>query len=115
MKRKFLCWTAVSIIIMLVLPYLAANFVKGDAAMAVCFLLFFVVNPIHSIVMGLLAGRAMKQLWNLPIISAIIFLLGTWMFFDPGESAFMMYAGIYLTIGIVVMFLSAFLYRKLQR
>ena len=62
MKRKFLYWTAVSIIVMLILPYFAANFVKGDAAMAGCFLLFYVVNPIYSVVLGMLAGKAIKQM-----------------------------------------------------
>ena len=115
MKRKFLYWTAVSIIVMLILPYFAANFVKGDAAMAVCFLLFYAVNPIYSVVLGMLAGKAIKQLWSLPIISAILFLLGAWMFFDPGEAVFIMFAGIYLIIGVAVMLLSAFFHKKLQR
>ncbi len=34
-------------------------------------------------------------------------LLGTWIFFDPGESAFVIYAGLYLVIGIVSMLFSS--------
>lgn len=32
---------------------------------------------------------------------------GTWIFFDMGEGAFAIYAGIYLVIGIVSMFVSS--------
>lgn len=53
MKKNFILWLAVSAVIMLVLPWLAVTFVKGDAGMAACLLLFFAVNPIYSVAMGL--------------------------------------------------------------
>ena len=45
MKRSVILWLAVSAVIMFALPWLAVTFVKGDAGMAVCFMLFYAVNP----------------------------------------------------------------------
>ena len=106
MKYNFFTWLSISFIIMILLPWLTVTFVKGDAGMAVCFLLFYVLYPIYSIVVGVSAGRNIKEMWSMPIISAILFLLGTWIFFDMGEIAFFIYAGLYLIIGIFFMIAS---------
>ena len=55
MKKKIIFWLAVTAVIMLALPWLAVTFVKGDAGMAACFVLFFAVNPIYSVVIGIFA------------------------------------------------------------
>ena len=44
MKKNIILWLAVSAVVMLALPWLAVTLVKGDAGMAVCFLLFFALN-----------------------------------------------------------------------
>ena len=54
MKNNFILWIIISLAIMLVLPWLAVFFVKGDAGMAVCFILFFAVNPIPAWFMDIL-------------------------------------------------------------
>lgn len=114
MKKIFICWLAVSAVVMLVIPWAAATFVKGDAGMAVCFLLFFAINPIHSVAIGSFAGKEMKRLWSLPVISAVLFLCGTWIFFDMGETAFILYAAAYLVLGIVAMLISMCIRKKVQ-
>lgn len=86
--------------IMLALPWTTVTWIKGDAGMAVCFLLFYAVNPVYSLAAGAFAGRSGKRLWSLPVISAMLFLCGTWIFFDPGESAFLLYAAVYLFLGM---------------
>ena len=113
MKKKYIMWFILSAFVMLLLPWVAVTLVKGDAGMAACFVLFFAVNPLYSIVIGIFAGRNFKEMWSLPVISAVLFLLGTWIFFDMGERAFLMYAGIYLIIGIVVMFVSALISKSI--
>lgn len=112
MKNNFILWFIVSMVIMLILPWLAISFVNGDEGMAVCFTLFFAINPIYSVVMGIFAGKDIKNLWEMPIISAVLFLLGSWIFFDMGERAFILYAGIYLILGVVTMFMSMIVHRK---
>ena len=91
MKKNIIFWLAVTAAIMLALPWLAVTLVKGDAGMAVCFLLFFALNPLYSVILGVFAGKDMKHLWSLPIVSAALFLIGTWIFFDMGEMAFVLY------------------------
>lgn len=115
MKNNFILWVIISLVIMLVLPWLAVSFVKGDAGMAVCFILFFAVNPIYSVILGVFAGKNIKRLWGMPVISAVLFLLGSWIFFSMGERAFILYAGVYLILGIAAMTISMIIHRKAQR
>lgn len=115
MKNNFILWVIISLIIMLALPWLAVSFVKGDAGMAVCFILFFAINPIYSVILGVFAGKNIKRLWGMPVISAVLFLLGSWIFFSMGERAFILYAGVYLILGIAAMIISMIIHRKTQR
>ncbi len=114
MKKNIILWLAASAVVMLAFPWLAVTFVKGDAGMAVCFLLFFAVNPLYSVLIGAFAGKDVKHLWSLPVISAVLFLIGTWIFFDMGETAFILYAAVYLVIGIMAMLISMFIRKKTQ-
>ena len=115
MKKNIILWLAVSAVVMLALPWLAVTFVKGDAGMAVCLILFFAINPIYSVAIGVFAGKDVKHLWSLPIVSAALFLIGTWIFFDIGEMAFVLYAVVYLALGIVTMLISMIIRKKAQR
>ena len=83
--------------------------------MAVCLLLFIAINPIYSVVIGIFVGKDVKHLWSLPVISAMLFLIGTWIFFDMGEMAFVLYAVVYLVLGIVTMLISMIIRKKAQR
>lgn len=40
-------------------------------------------------------------------MAAVLFLLGAWIFFEPGEGTFVIYAGVYLVIGMVSMLFSS--------
>ena len=113
-KRSCIVLVALSFAIMLFLPWSAVTFVKGDAGMAVCFLLFYAVDPIYSAIAGYFAGRDIRRMWSLPVICAAAFLLGTWLLFDMGERAFILYAGIYFLIGTAVMLLSAFAKKQVR-
>ena len=115
MKKNIILWLAASAVVMLAFPWLAVTFVKGDAGMAVCFLLFFAVNPLYSVLIGAFAGKDVKHLWSLPVISAVLFLIGTWIFFDMGETAFILYAAVYLIIGIMAMLISMFIRKKTKK
>ena len=105
--RRLLGWAAGSALVMLGLPGLAVAFLRGDAGMGVCLLLFFAVDPAWSVFLGALAGRDGKRLWSLPLLSAALFLAGAWTFFDRGEWAFLLYAAIYLALGLAAMLVSA--------
>ena len=115
MKQNIILWLAASMAVMLVLPWFAVTFVNGDAGMVVCFLLFFAVNPLYSVIIGAFAGKDIRHLWSLPVISAVLFLIGTWIFFDMGETAFILYAAVYLALGIVTMLISMLIKKKTQK
>ena len=109
MRKELIRWLLLSAFIMLVLPWMAVHFAGGDAGMAVCFILFYAVNPIYSIITGVYAGRDVRYLWELPVISPALFLIGTWLFFDMGEIAFIIYSVCYLGLGMFAMAISALL------
>ena len=99
------------LILMIGCPWLAVTF-AGTAGMAVCFLLFYAINPLFSIACGVFAGKNIKKLWGFPIFNAGMFLVGTWLFFEMGELAFWLYCGVYLIIGICSMLVTAWLNKK---
>lgn len=115
MKTKLIGWLIGSAAVMLLLPWAAVTFAQSDAGMAVTLLLFFAIDPIYSIISGIFTGKHIKELWSLPVMAAVLFLLGAWISFDPGEGAFVIYAGIYLVIGIVSMLLSSRLNARKQQ
>lgn len=43
--KKLILWIIASTVIMLAFPWLAVTFIKGDGGMAVCFILFFCIEP----------------------------------------------------------------------
>ena len=104
--KKIIFWLISSAAIMLALPWLTVTSANGSNGMMVCLFLIFVLNPIYVIITGVHAGRNIKRRWGLPIFTAVFFLAGAWLFFDPGEKAFILYASIYLVLGIVTMLIS---------
>lgn len=95
-------WILGALALMVGCPWLAVTF-AGEAGMAVCFILFFALNPLFAIFGGLAAGKALRRLWCLPFVTAGAFLLGTWLFFRPLDSVFLLYAAVYLLLGLVAM------------
>ena len=89
-----------SLLIMILLPFLFVTFAKGDNGMAICFVLFYVINPLFSICLGYKADK-----WIYPVVNSLLFLMGTWIFFDMGEIAFVYYAMVYLILGLITMFI----------
>lgn len=79
--KKFLPWIIASGVIMLGLPCLAVTFLEGDSGMATCLILFFAVEPyLRNLMPGVYAGKDIKKLWASPILTALFFLAGTWLF-----------------------------------
>ena len=109
--KKLLYWSAATLALMIAGPWLAL-LAGGMDAMGLCFLLFFAVNPLFSLICGVFAGRDIKQLWSLPIIVAGFFVAGVWIHFEMGEPAFLLYAGCYLVIGVLAMLIGAWVKRK---
>lgn len=89
------------IIIMLIIPLIAVNTVKADAGMLVAIALFFVVNPILSIFIGIASGKDIRFFWFMPIVIAILFWIFSSLTF---KTAFpILYSAVYLIITAVSM------------
>lgn len=108
-------WMLVSTIVMCLLPVLVAVLAPSEAGMMACMILFFVVNPIYSAVVGVVAGKKGGVMYVVPVVSALMFVLGTWILFGWAEFTFVLYAVYYLIISIIVMFLVALLNIRNQR
>ena len=104
--KKWIRWTLGAAAVMVLLPWLAVRFVKGDAGMAAVFVLFFAADPLFCAAAGWAAGKGNRMGVFFPLIPAGLFLAGTWIFFEPGEPAFVRYACIYWILGTAAMALS---------
>ena len=104
-KRNAVC-ALIAALVALLLPWLAVTLVKGDGGMAICFLLFFAVNPITAILLGIFSGGNIRGAWFYPLLFAVLFLLRAWVIFAMAETAFVLYAVIYLLLGYAAMLLT---------
>lgn len=112
MRKAAICWALVSVIVMLVLPWMAVTFVSAQAGLAVSFLMFYVVNPICVVAIGVFAGKDIKRLWYQPAVTSVLFLVGIWVFFETLDSAFIMYAASYLGLGMLAAVISGIVRKK---
>ena len=56
MTKRTIIPLLIAALVALLLPWLAVTFAKGDNGMAVIFLLFFAVNPIAAVLLGVFSG-----------------------------------------------------------
>lgn len=114
-KKAITMWLAITIAVMLLLPFAVVRLASECSGMALCMILFFIINPMYSAILGYRCGKDVRRMWNLPLVSAIAFLAGTWIFFDIHELWFIAYAVVYLIIGYVALFISKYLNRHVQK
>ena len=70
--KKLAYWIALAIFLMIGCPWLTVTF-AGVNGMAVCLLLFFVINPLFCVLCGIFAGKQLRRTWLLPFITVILF------------------------------------------
>ncbi len=102
-NKNYIYWLCATMAIMIILPFAIARLASECSGMALCMMLFFIINPIYSVILGYHCGKDIRRLWNLPLVSSVAFLAGTWIFFDIHELWFIVYAIVYLTIGWITM------------
>lgn len=88
---------------MLLVPVAIVRFAPAGAGMGLMFILFFAIDPIFSIALGVFSGRNIRIYWFIPLLNAIVFLLSMWLIFTIVEISFSVYAIIYLTVGVIAM------------
>ena len=92
---------AIIVATMLIIPLVAVNTVKADAGMLVAMMLFFLVYPAFSIVIGIIAGKDIKFFWFTPLLIAGLF----WAFSSlTYKTAFpIVYSAIYFVVSAIGM------------
>lgn len=104
-KRNCIC-TGMSILIMLAFPWCAVTFIKGDGGMAAVFLLFYVIDPIAAAAVGVFSGRYVPSAWFQPLFLGVLFILGSWISFEMGQGAFVIYGLVYVVLGYTAMLIT---------
>ena len=103
LTKKILLAVFTIILVMLVFPVLAVNFAPGDAGLAICFILFFLVDPLAVILLSVMAGTDLRKLWWIPLAVSASFPL----FFSVAVwglvTELFIYSAIYLPIGVLAM------------
>ena len=109
-RKVITTWIAVTVAVMFAFPFAVARLASECSGMALCMILFFIVNPIYSAILGF--RKDIRRMWNLPLVSSIAFLAGTWLFFNIREVWFIIYASVYLIIGWTAMGISKYLNKR---
>ena len=101
MKRRYkiLLFFILSVILTLIIPFLATKLIPADGGMAVCMLMFFIAYPILSIVLGLAISKDMKILWWMPLVAAFFFPLLFSLAMGGMIWELYTYSGIYMFLG----------------
>ena len=105
MKRlhKVLIAVVTLVISMLVVPCLIVSLAPHNWGMALCFLMFFVIDPLVVITFGIMAGTDIKYLWFIPLIAALLFPPFFAIAIKEWVIELFVYAGFYLCIGVASM------------
>ena len=111
-RTQYTKWYLISLAVMFGLPWATVTFAPSDAGMAICFILFYAINPIFSVLIGAVAASGEENVWVLPCSSATMFIFGTWIFFDSREMIFIVYGCVYLAIGYSSMLVAKMIKRK---
>ena len=90
--------------------YWFGNQIAQFTSFPLAFLLFFAINPMASVIIGILSGRNIRASWFHPIVLSILFLFGTWILFDVRE--FIFYGVFYFILGCAAMLITSFIVRK---
>lgn len=107
-QRTLMIWLAITLVVMFLLPFAITRLASECSGMALCMMLFFIINPIYSAILGYRCGQDVRKMWYLPMVSATSFLVGAWIFFDSRELGFIGYAAVYLAIGYIAVAISRY-------
>ena len=105
--RKVVVSMVIILCVLFFMPLIAVKVVSGDCGMGLCFILFYLVNPMLSVFMGIYSGLDIKKLWYIPLVLGVVFVLSMWIIFDMGETDFILYGIGYFVIGVIVMLITA--------
>ena len=112
MKKKLIISFVTMLAVLFLLPFIFIKTAKAHEFMGIMILLFFGVNPITTAIINSMIGKDIKRIWWMPLLFSIVFLLSYWLILKDVIFDLMIYAGIYLIIGLIFMFISSFIAKK---
>lgn len=102
-KKKSCIAIVTMLVVMLILPLIAVRIVSSDAGMALCFILFFAVNPLVVISLSVMAGTELRKLWWVPLLAAVVFPLFFGIVVMELVTDLFIYSALYLAVGLLAM------------
>ena len=90
---------------MFLLPW-AITFAKPHTDLLLAFTLIYIINPLYSIVMGIMCSRNIRDLWSIPIVCSIMYYLGATIILKLGEKVSILEAIVYMLLGITIMIIT---------
>lgn len=110
--NKKIFWYFLSFFVMIVLPFLAVHFVSADNGMAICFILFYAINPMYFAMVGLVAGLNGKCMEEIPYFGVILFLLGIIFVIGSTDWSFAYFCICYIIICCLTQYVGIYLKRR---
>lgn len=110
MKKNYIIWSIVSAVMMILLPLATLTWLDRANRDITYILILNYINPIYAFIVGYSAGKNIKSMWGLPVISVLLFLISVIIegeFWESSHGLFLTYAGIYLVISVLIMLISS--------
>ena len=102
-KRKIAACSIAVLVCMLLLPIIAIRLIPGDSGMGASFLLFFLIDPLLVLALGITAGTDIKRLWWIPVAASLFFPFGFSIAILEMVWDLFFYTVIYLTVSVLAM------------
>lgn len=102
-KKKSCIVIVTMLIVMFILPLIAVRIVSSDVGMALCFILFFAVNPLMVIALSVMAGTELRKLWWIPLLAAVLFPVFFSIIVMELVKDLFIYSAVYLAVGLLTM------------
>lgn len=115
LNNKIFISFLIVIVTMLIFPLLIFTFMKSLNGLFWFLLLFFAINPIISIIIGVLSGTEIRKLWFVPLIVSIIFPPLYWIVLQDIILQLYIHSLGYLIIGVVSMLVTSFLSNRRKK
>lgn len=112
MKNKILIYIITVLLILLIIPFIAMNIIKPNEGMGFLLLMFFIINPIVSILLGVLSGKNISKLFWIPISFAILFPVLYVFTLEELVMDLYLYSIGYLVLGLVSMTVTYYLNKR---
>ena len=105
MKTRTIISAILILIAMVLVPILTVTAVLGGDAMGIMLILTVALNPVISLIVGILSGWGEKMQWYFPIANAVVYLIAAIaiMSFDI---SLLVAAAVYLVFGLVAAYIT---------